>query len=98
MPQVAKLAVVGPFSVVAGAAQYAWACLAVVWTAAATLAGAARSGWRALVAGARLAPAVGQGAQQASMQPAWSFLCSAAHAWPAASPVVTYKPLQPPIF
>ncbi len=57
----------GPFSVIAAAAQYLWSCLAVLWAGGAALAAAARSGWRAAAAGARLAPAVQQGAQQACM-------------------------------
>ena len=59
---------VGPLSCASAALQYAFGCLGALLGALAALAAALRSGWRALAAGARVAPALKQGAQTGSVR------------------------------
>lgn len=61
--QLVKLAVLGPVNFLTASAQYVWEAARLCWSTVAALGAAAVSGWRAMTAGVRVAPALQQGAQ-----------------------------------
>ncbi len=48
--QLVKLVVLGPFSMVGAALQWAWGSMRILWAAVLALVSATRSGWRAMSA------------------------------------------------